>query len=138
MCRVLPWAMAMLILWILRSVVLSGYMIYPFPYFSIDVPWKLSAQTAYNERAAITGWARMPGPEYMKAVTEGLGYWLKPYLLRNAVKLLSCIQLFIVTATLWICIADKSKKEFLPVQAHVTTNSILFKFFRYLFFMSSP
>ena len=53
----------------------------------------------------------MPGPEYMKAVTEGLGYWLKPYLLRNAVKLLSCIQLFIVTATLWICIADKSKKE---------------------------
>jgi len=48
--------------WVARNIVLSGYLVYPFPRIDLfNVDWKMTYQYVSDEKRATEGWARLPG-----------------------------------------------------------------------------
>lgn len=63
--------------WLIRNVVLTGWLIYPLPsvnLFSFD--WQVPIAKIIAEKDAVTGWARNPGPQYLVAAKMGLAGWV--------------------------------------------------------------
>jgi hypothetical protein len=54
--------------WVIRNVVLSGYFIYPSTLFSLNFDWKIPLKVATEEADLIYGWSRMPGPHWQEAL----------------------------------------------------------------------
>ncbi len=64
--------------WILRSIILSGYPFYPIPVFGASVDWRASAFAAGREAAVVRSWARTPFA--MLEETQGVpwaGAWFR-------------------------------------------------------------
>ncbi|EMJ63601.1 putative membrane protein [Leptospira sp. P2653] len=62
--------------WLIRNVILTGYLIYPFPaidFFNFD--WKVPLNAVVSEKLSITGWARNPGEGYKKAAQMKFWEW---------------------------------------------------------------
>ncbi len=60
----------------IRTAILSGYPIYPFPYLDIfNVDWKMSKENVFTEMQWIKSWARLPFGDMDKVLGEGIGYW---------------------------------------------------------------
>ncbi|EKO06266.1 hypothetical protein FH593_06335 [Leptospira interrogans] len=62
--------------WLIRNVILSGYLIYPFS--AIDVfnfDWKVPLNAVVSEKLSITGWARNPGEGYKEAAQMKFWEW---------------------------------------------------------------
>ncbi|MCH1911233.1 hypothetical protein L9Z41_00995 [Leptospira noguchii] len=62
--------------WLIRNVILSGYLIYPFPtidFFNFD--WKAPLGNVISEKLSITGWARNPGEGYKEAAQMKFWEW---------------------------------------------------------------
>jgi len=56
-------------IWIIRGILLSGYVLYPLPWTGIqELPWTVSLSSAQNEQDAVIGWARNPGPDYRSSL----------------------------------------------------------------------
>ncbi|MFZ6018298.1 MAG: LIC_10190 family membrane protein [Chloroflexota bacterium] len=78
--RVLRWGFLGLLLllpWLARNVILSGYLIYPFPaldWFNVD--WKIPYETALREAQIIRAWARLPNVDASLVLKMSLGEWL--------------------------------------------------------------
>ncbi len=78
--RVLRWGFLGLVLllpWLARNVILSGYLIYPFPaldWFNVD--WKVPYETAFREAQIIRAWARLPNVDASLALQMPLSEWL--------------------------------------------------------------
>lgn len=98
-------------IWFLRSIFLTGYLIYPVVYTGIKVPWKLTEEAVKNEYSSIVGWARMPGAHYSKAAMSGISYWLKTYLMEKGHIFLTYFRFFVVAVALWGYFADKTKEK---------------------------
>lgn len=67
--------------WLIRNVVLSGYLIYPFPaldLFSWD--WKIPRQAVLLEKTAIANYARNPGLIPDAVAQQGISYWLPAWI----------------------------------------------------------
>jgi len=66
-----------LIPWIARNIILSGYLIYPSTLTLFPVEWRLPAKVVINEARWIQSWARLPGasPE----VVLGNWQWIRPW-----------------------------------------------------------
>jgi hypothetical protein len=65
-----------IIIWLIRNIILSGYVLYPFPsldIFSFD--WKVPLENVIDEKNGITGWARDPSSNYSKAAEMSLMEW---------------------------------------------------------------
>lgn len=63
--------------WIMRNVILSGWLIYPFP--SVDLfrfDWKVPLSKVIFEKEAVTGWARYPHPNYPEVLKMSLKQWV--------------------------------------------------------------
>ena len=60
-----------LVTWMVRGVILTGYVAYPSTVGSFDVEWRIPRGAVVAEADAIKGWARAPGPHYL----EALGNW---------------------------------------------------------------
>ncbi len=55
--------------WVARNIVLSGYLVYPFPRVDLfNVDWKLPYQYVMDEKLATQGWARLPGPNWKESL----------------------------------------------------------------------
>ena len=55
--------------WLARNIVLSGYLVYPFPRVDLfNVDWKLPYQYVMDEKLATQGWARLPGPNWKESL----------------------------------------------------------------------
>jgi hypothetical protein len=67
-------------IWILRSVILSGYMVFPYTIGSVPVTWRVPRPLALSVANYIRSWPRSPGLYW----TEVLGNWnwLRPWLKR--------------------------------------------------------
>jgi hypothetical protein len=67
--------------WIVRGVLLSGYVAYPHPLGAVDVPWRIPADRVTYMRDLIVAWARNSAAP----VDEVLGnwHWLKPWALQQ-------------------------------------------------------
>lgn len=78
--QVLRWGflgVLLLLPWLVRNVILSGYLIYPFPaldWFNVD--WKIPYETALREAQIIRAWARLPNVDASVVLKMPLGEWL--------------------------------------------------------------
>ncbi|GAP09541.1 hypothetical protein BECAL_00685 [Bellilinea caldifistulae] len=78
--RILRWGflgLFLLLPWLARNVILSGYLIYPFPaldWFNVD--WKIPYETALRESQIIRAWARLPNVDASRVLEMPLVEWL--------------------------------------------------------------
>jgi hypothetical protein len=69
-------SVAILLLWIVRSLVLSGYPFYPNTSFAIPVGWRVPANTGEMYAAGVRSWARIPHAQ----LADTLGFrWIGPW-----------------------------------------------------------
>jgi len=68
--------------WIIRNIILTGWLIYPFPYldmFTFD--WRVPLSKVLEEKTSITGWARYPGDQHVvigsMPIIEWFPIWIK-------------------------------------------------------------
>jgi hypothetical protein len=74
---------ALLILtWVIRSVIASGYLVYPLAATGLPVDWKVPEHLVRDEFNAICGFARLPFYQSLKIM--GLWGWVPQWLLRMA------------------------------------------------------
>jgi hypothetical protein len=66
-----------LIIWNLRSVILSGYLAFPSTFGAFDVPWRIPEETVRLKANYILSWARLPKTPY-EQVLENWN-WLRPW-----------------------------------------------------------
>lgn len=62
--------------WIIRNILLTGYIAYPFP--SIDIfnfDWKVPLDSVVNEKNWIYSWARLPGKSWNEVLPMGISEW---------------------------------------------------------------
>ncbi len=60
-----------LLIWLTRGIILSGYAIYPFPWTGIHhLPWTVPLSLAQGEQEAVIGWARNPGPDHLSSLHD--------------------------------------------------------------------
>jgi hypothetical protein len=75
--RLLPAILLIVVPWLARNVIMTGWLLYPFPsldLFSFD--WKIPFSEVVMEKVAVTGWARISGEEnYVKAFHMPLSEW---------------------------------------------------------------
>lgn len=57
--------------WVIRGIILSGYPFYPSLIAGMPVDWKIPAADARGMYDSIVGWGRQPGPDYRSAI----GHW---------------------------------------------------------------
>ncbi|EMY77846.1 hypothetical protein LEP1GSC060_2755 [Leptospira weilii serovar Ranarum str. ICFT] len=88
--------------WLIRNIILSGYLIYPFPAIDLfNFDWKVPLGNVISEKLAITGWARNPGEGYVEA--SGMKFWeWFPIWWKNKSVL---IQLFLIVSLLFPALA---------------------------------
>jgi hypothetical protein len=73
--------LVILIPWVVRNIILSGYLIYPFPYIDLfNVDWKLPYQYVIAEKLGNHGWARLPGPHWRESLDMSLSEWIPKWL----------------------------------------------------------
>jgi hypothetical protein len=66
---------------LVRNMILSGYLLYPFPVidlFSFD--WKVPAERALSERMGILSWARFPRMDPAQVLAMPFGQWFPQWL----------------------------------------------------------
>lgn len=72
----IPGTISILLPWLVRNVLISGWLIYPFPVLDLfDVKWKLPYQSVVYEAALIKGWARIRTSQVFSTVNMGFGEW---------------------------------------------------------------
>ena len=70
-------------IWIGKNIMLSGYIMYPLPFFALPLDWTMTFELAKANYVAVLGWARMPGSGYRQSLENGFWFWFKPWLGRN-------------------------------------------------------
>jgi len=83
--------------WIVRNIILSGYLIYPFPSLSFNVEWKIPYDHALYEALWIKSYARQPGltPDKVLANWNWLWPWVKNLMSRGNL-IMVCFPLFLM------------------------------------------
>lgn len=67
--------------WLARNVILSGYLLYPFPQIDIfSFDWKVPAERVEDTRNEVTAFARMPGQPVAYAIQQPFSVWFKEWL----------------------------------------------------------
>ncbi len=64
-----------LVSFIIRNLILSGWALFPFPYFGLNFKWQVPLEQLKNINNVITGFARLPGPYYLSSVNANFWDW---------------------------------------------------------------
>ena len=64
---------------ILRNIVLSGWLLFPFPIGNLHLPWSVPVATVNNELLVLKAWGRSPGPGYIWSVNTDFWGWFTPW-----------------------------------------------------------
>ncbi|EMJ47123.1 LIC_10190 family membrane protein [Leptospira santarosai] len=108
--------------WLTRNLILSGYLIYPFPTIDLfDFDWKVPVDKVISEKLTITGWARNPGEGFYEASRMSLRDWF-PIWWKN---LSLSNQVFVVVSILFPIVA-LAFKFFKNVKLGFQTSIVLF------------
>jgi len=89
----IPVLSLIIIPWLIRNIIISGWLIYPFPsldLFSFD--WKVPLEDVIKEKESVTGWARNPGTHYTEAANMTFTDWFPIWWRRSDL----FIRLFVV------------------------------------------
>lgn len=73
-------ALTALIPWMIRGVILSGYIAFPIPVGSFPVEWRLSYASIVNIANCVQNWARTLGVQYNKVLENW--EWFRPWVIR--------------------------------------------------------
>lgn len=72
----IPSGILILLPWLVRNVLISGWLIYPFPALDLfDVKWKVPYESAVYEVALIKGWARIQTSKVFDTMELAFGEW---------------------------------------------------------------
>ena len=115
------------LVWILRSILLTGFPFYPFSQLGINVDWNVGVEQAMIETNWIKSWARMPHMD--PSVVLGNSEWIMPWIERN--KGIMSFSLPLVSGLLLsvsAIIFSKFKNRFIPLLV-VPVSSLFFWFF---------
>lgn len=67
--------------WLTRYIILSGYLIYPYPEIDIfNFDWKMPLNAVANEKAATLAWARIKDPDAYKVLAMPFSEWFPEWL----------------------------------------------------------
>jgi hypothetical protein len=90
--------LVLIVVWVVRGIVLSGYPAYPSTFIDLSVPWRVDPETAAEQRRAIVRTARSPAvPGSRTEDVEGwIGHWLVHVVLLRAPVLLLLPMITIV------------------------------------------
>jgi hypothetical protein len=67
--------------WVTRNIILSGYLIFPFQYIDIlDVDWKVPYRDVVFAVSLVRGWARLPGPNWRESLDIPVWEWVPKWL----------------------------------------------------------
>ena len=67
--------------WIARNIILSGYLVYPFPYIDIfQVDWKIPLSNAISDVNSIQNWAKLSGKGYSFQEDLPLVLWIPDWI----------------------------------------------------------
>ena len=62
--------------WLARSLIQSGYLLYPFPGLDIfDFDWKIPVEIVREEKQIILAWARIPGEDLSSVLSLPFSVW---------------------------------------------------------------
>jgi hypothetical protein len=78
--RSLAFAAFVLLFWVIRGVVASGYLVYPVPSTGLPVDWKIPEHLVVDEVNAIAAWARLPYHPWREVI--GSWNWIPQWLFR--------------------------------------------------------
>jgi hypothetical protein len=77
-------ALFILVPWCARNVIITGYLIYPFPAIDIfNVDWKIPIDLVQIEKGLVSSWAKMPGLPLDKFEAMPFWEWAAVWLLRH-------------------------------------------------------
>jgi hypothetical protein len=100
--------------WVARNIVLSGYLVYPFPHVDLfNVDWKLPYQYVLDEKMATEGWARLPGPYWKESLSMPLSELIPKWFawLPHQYKLTIALTIIITVGyLLWLLCNVKQKR----------------------------
>ena len=72
----IPAGILILAPWLIRNVLISGWLLYPFPALDLfDVKWKVPYESAVYEAALIKGWARIQTSKVFDTMEMAFGQW---------------------------------------------------------------
>jgi len=84
--------------WILRNIILSGYLVYPFPNIDIfNFDWKIPIQKVISEKNWVESWSRIPGQDADEVLKMSFFEW-EPIWFKNQ-SILDKIILYIIEFT---------------------------------------
>ena len=100
-------------IWLARGIILSGYLVYPSPFFSFAFEWQIPKASVVFMSRLIQGWARLPGPDWAQGLTgwTWMGSWLN-----RLISKMEMITLMVMTITSFITLALINKKSSLATK----------------------
>ncbi|HJY98761.1 MAG TPA: hypothetical protein VJ227_03535 [Patescibacteria group bacterium] len=70
--------------YIVRNIILSGWPLYPIPIFGVDVPWTVAESQVRSLSSVIHAWAINPGPSWSKYIEVDFLEWVPVWFARNS------------------------------------------------------
>jgi hypothetical protein len=71
--------LCLLLGFIARNVILSGWVLYPFPVGNLSLAWSAPESAVTDMLNWITSWARMPGKPWDQVLGQGFLHWFVPW-----------------------------------------------------------
>ena len=100
------------IVWMARNSLLSGYPLFPLPFFSLPMDWTTPKEMVVATYQAVIGWARSPGPGYRESLNNW--NWIVPWVERQFVSRIFWLSAglpLLAAIPLWIKILCQKQKS---------------------------
>jgi hypothetical protein len=90
--------------WLVRGVILSGYLAYPSSFGAFPVEWRVPEANLRYMRAVLKGWARLPGREWRTALDgwQWLGPWINQLVRKPFEVVAPLVMSSVLAPALWI------------------------------------
>jgi len=98
--------------WLARNVVLSGYLLYPFPYIDLwNVDWKIPYQHVIEDMMVNHGWARLPDSRWRESLDMPLWEWVPLWFRLEHVYKLTIAMAFLIMPAHLTVIALRARRQ---------------------------
>jgi hypothetical protein len=98
--------------WLMQNVMLSGYLIYPFPQLDLfNVDWKVPADLALKEQRTVLSWARAPRVPMDQVLAMTPGQWIPLWLRHIAFGEVSMMFVIVALTPLYLAAANMSLRD---------------------------
>lgn len=111
-------ALLIMLPWFARNIVLTGYLVYPFPSIDIfNVDWKIPIALVQEEKDLVETWAKMPGVDYKYVLQTSFSEWsthwmnLQRWGIRNNIFNLIPYYLIILSPFVMLLVAIKKQTD---------------------------